>query len=396
MLSFFKKPLFSDFRFIFGVFAVLALFVSIRTVFITQSNNYLIFYHTLDHLIEGTDLYAKYPAEYEDRNHYAPSFGALFSPIFLLPYSVGLFLWHFLFTGIWVYAVYRLPLSHRQKVVMYWFCMQELFTAVANSQTNPLITAIPIFTFLAFEKRQPVWAAFFLLLGFNIKIYSLVGGALFLLYPQKGKFLLSMVGWGVAMALFPLLFTTPDSLLWQYQNWLTELLNKSDGDKWLNLSIHRLIHQTISPDISNTAIIAMGVVVFCSVLVYVQRYKELWFRMMLLASILIFQVIFNPIAESPVFIVAVTGVMIWWFYSPKTWYDRAMLIGCFIFTVMSPSDLFPKVWRDEFVKPYVLKGLPCVLIWFRLIYLMHRYALGKAPVPNYDDDQPLSVSPQLS
>lgn len=205
-----------------------------------------------------------------------------------------------------------------------------------------------------------------------------------------------MVGWGVSMALFPLLFTTPDSLLWQYQNWLTELLNKSDGDKWLNLSIHRLIHQTISPDISNTAIIAMGVVVFCSVLVYVQRYKELWFRTMLLASILIFQVIFNPIAESPVFIVAVTGVMIWWFYSPKTWYDRAMLIGCFIFTVMSPSDLFPKVWRDEFVKPYVLKGLPCVLIWFRLIYLMHRYALGKATVPNYDDEQPLSVSPQLS
>ncbi|MBO0932471.1 glycosyltransferase family 87 protein [Fibrella aquatilis] len=373
MLEFFKKPLFSDFRFIFGVIAALALFISIRTVFISQSNNYLIFYHTLDHLVEGTDLYAKYPAEYEDRNHYAPSFGALFSPIFALPYSVGLFVWHFLFAAVWVYAIYRLPLTHRQKVVCYWFCLHELFTALANSQTNPLITAIPIFTFLSFEKRQPLWAAFFLILGFNIKIYSLVGGALFLLYPQKGKFLLSMIGWAVVMALFPLLFTTPSSLLWQYQNWLTELLNKNDVDKWVNTSTHRLVHQTISPDISGSVIIGVGVVIFCSVFVHVRHYGERWFRLLLLASVLIFQVIFNPVAESPAYIIAVTGVMIWWSVGPKTWYDRVLLISCFVFTVLSPSDLFPKTLRDEFVRPYVLKALPCVLIWFRLIYLVHTY-----------------------
>ena len=371
MLSFFKKPIFSDYRFIFGVLALLALVVSIRTVFVGHSNNYAIFYHTLDHLINGLDLYAKYPGEYEDRNHYAPSFGALFSPVFTLPYSLGLFLWHFLFTGVWVYAIYRLPLTHRHKVVFYWFAMHELFTAIANSQTNPLITALPIFTFLAFEKRQPVWAAFFLILGFNIKIYSLVGGALFLLYPQKGKFLLGMVGWGVVMSLFPLLFTTPDTLLWQYQNWAAELLNKSDGDMWINTSIHRLVHQTLSPAIPGSVIIGVGIAIFCSVFVHTQRYGDLTFRLLLLSSVLIFQVIFNPIAESPTYIIAVSGVMIWWSVCPKTAYDRALLIACFVFTVLSPSDLFPKLLRDELVKPYVLKALPCVLIWFRLVYLMH-------------------------
>lgn len=377
MFSFFKKPIFSDFRFIFGVLALMALVISIRTVFVSQSNNYAIFYHTLDHLTNGTDLYAKYSGEYEDRNHYAPSFGALFSPIFLLPYSLGLFLWHFLFVGIWAYAIYRLPLTHRQKVVFYWFAAHELFTAIANSQTNPLITALPIFTFLAFEKRQPVWAAFFLILGFNIKIYSLVGGALFLLYPQKGKFLLSMVGWGIATVLFPLLFTTPDKLLWQYQNWATELFNKSDGDMWINTSIHRLVHQIFSPTIPGSVIIGIGIVIFCSVFIQVQRYRDLTFRLMLLASVLIFQVIFNPIAESPAYIIAVSGVMIWWSVCPQTPYDRALLIACFVFTVLSPSDLFPKVLREEFVKPYVLKALPCVLIWFRLIYLMHTQVLLK-------------------
>jgi hypothetical protein len=371
MLSFFKRPLFSDFRFIFGVFAALALLISIRTVFVTGANNYLIFYHTLDHLVAGTDLYAHYPAEYEDRNHYAPSFGAIFSPIFALPYSVGLFLWHFLFAGIWVYAIYRLPLTHRQKVVAYWFAMHELFTALANSQTNPLITALPIFAFLAFEKRQPIWAAFFLMLGFNIKIYSLVGGALFLLYPQKGKFLAAMVGWGVVMAAFPLLFTTPDSLLWQYQNWIAELLNKTDFDKWGNTSIHRLVHQTLSPDVPGPVIIGIGIVLFCSTLGYVRRYNDLTYKLMLLASVLIFQVIFNPVAESPTYIIAVTGVLLWWFVSPQSGFDRALLIACFVLTVLSPSDLFPKVLREQVVRPYVLKALPCVLIWFRLIYLMH-------------------------
>lgn len=371
MLSFFKKPIFSDYRFIFGVLAGLALLVSIRTVFVSHSNNYAIFYHTLDHLVNGTDLYAKYPGEYEDRNHYAPSFGALFSPVFLLPYSVGLFLWHFLFTAVWAYAIYRLPLTHRQKVVFYWFAVHELFTAIANSQTNPLIAALPIFTFLAFEKRQPVWAAFFLILGFNIKIYSLVGGALFLLYPQKGKFLLSMVGWGLVMGLFPLLFTTPDSLVWQYQNWLSELVNKTEVDKLGNTSIHRLVHQIFSPTIPGSAIVGVGVVIFCSVFVHVQRYRDQSFQLMLLASVLIFQVIFNPVAESPTYIIAVSGVMIWWSVSPQTAFDRALLIACLIFTVLSPSDLFPKVLREELVRPYVLKALPCVLIWFRLIYLMH-------------------------
>ena len=371
MLSFFKKPILSDYRFIFGVLTLLALIISVRTVFVGQSNNYAIFYHTLDHLVEGTDLYAKYPGEYEDRNHYAPSFGALFAPVFLLPYSLGLFLWHFLITAVWVYAIYRLPLTHPQKVVFYWFAAHELFTAIANSQTNPLIAALPIFSFLAFEKRQPIWAAFFLILGFNIKIYSLVGGALFLLYPQKGKFLLSMVGWGVATVLFPLLFTTPDKLLWQYQNWAAELLNKSDGDAWVNTSIHRLVHQIFSPAIPGPAIIVVGILIFCSVFIHIQYYRDLTFRLMLLASVLIFQVIFNPVAESPTYIIAVSGVMIWWSVCPQTTYDRVLLLACFIFTVLSPSDLFPKVLREEFVKPYVLKALPCVLIWFRLIFLMH-------------------------
>ncbi|GAB3751217.1 glycosyltransferase family 87 protein [Spirosoma pomorum] len=380
MLTFYKKPIFSDFRFIFAIYALAALLVSIRTVFGQDANNYRIFYYSLEHLINAQSLYNEYPAQYEDHYHYAPTFAAFFSPVFLLPYSVGLFLWHFLFTGVWVYAIYRMPLTHQQKVFAYWFSLHELFTSVANSQTNPLIAAIPLFAFLCFEKKQYFWAAFFIMLGFNVKIYSLVAAALFLLYPQKIRFLAYMVVWGVLLAVLPVLYTSFDRLYWQYEMWVRQLFIKSDGDKWANTSIHRLIHLFISPDISSAVIIGLGVVLFCTVYMHVRKFALRPFRLLMIASILIFQVIFNPVAESPTYITAVTGVMLWWFCSPKNWLDKTLLVSCFILTVMSPSDLFPKVLREEIVKPYVLKALPCVLIWFRVIYLMHQPMSEKDPV----------------
>lgn len=370
-MSFFRRPLFSDYRFIFGVYGILALFVSIRTLINMDANNYQIFYYSLYHLIDGKNLYVLYPAEYVDHYHYAPTFAALFAPVFALPFSVGLFLWHFLFTGVWVWAIYRMPLTHSQKVFAYWFCMQELFTSLVNSQTNPLIAALSLFAFLSFEKRQPFWAAFFIIVGFNIKIYSLVAAALFVFYPQKLRFLGYMLFWGVVLGLLPLLFTSPTQLVWQYNNWISQLLLKADYDKWANTSIHKLVHLVVSPDISTSIIIGVGVVLFCTVYVHVQRFKQPEFQRMLLASTLIFQVIFNPVAESPTYIIAVTGVMIWWFHSPQTGLDRVLLISCLVLTILSPSDIFPRFLRDHFVKPYALKALPCVLIWFRLLYLMH-------------------------
>lgn len=377
MVAFFKKPFFSNYRIIFSIYALLTLFVSLRIILVDGSNNYQIFYYSLEHLIRGKSLYALYPTEYGDHYHYAPTFAALFSPVFALPYSVGLFLWHFLFAGVWVLAIYRMPFTQQQKVFTYWFGLQELFTSLVNSQTNPFIAAIPLFAFISFEKKQPFWAAFFIVLGFNIKIYSLVAGALFLLYPQKGRFLVSASLWAVLLGLLPIFFTSFDKLIWQYDLWISELFVKSDHDKWANTSIHRLTHVFISPDVATSVIVGLGIVLFCTVYIQVRKFTQTDFRMLMVASILIFQVIFNPVSESPTYITAVTGVLVWWFYCPKLWLDWVLLISCLIFTVFSPSDIFPVFLREQFVKPYVLKALPCVLIWFRVIYLMHISALIK-------------------
>lgn len=370
----FQHKFWQRYTFLDAIFFLIALFVAIRYVFVFESNNYKIFYYSLTHLQQGESLYTEYPLLYFDHFLYSPVFSAIFSFIFLLPYKVGLFIWPFLFTGIWVLAVRLMPIEKNKKIFIYWYALQELFTAIDNSQTNPLIAAIPLLVFIFFENKKPFWAAALIILGFNIKIYSLVTGALFLLYPQKIKFLLSCLFWLVVMALIPLVFTTPEKLYWQYNLWINQLLIKSDHDKWLNQSFHRVVHTYVNANIGTGYIILFGVIVFCSVYIHYKKFTHTAFKMLFLSSILIFHVIFNPAAESATYITAITGVAIWWNYSNKTLIDKSLLIFCYIFTVLSPTEFMPKIILNKWVIPYVLKAMPCVLIWFRIIYSLHTFS----------------------
>ncbi|MBC7570401.1 MAG: DUF2029 domain-containing protein, partial [Spirosoma sp.] len=114
---------------------------------------------------------------------------------------------------------------------------------------------------------------------------------------------------------------------------------------------------------------------------HINKFGERSFRFLLLASVLIFQVIFNPVAESPTYITAVTGVLCWWYVCPQNTLDRLLLLSCFVLTILSPSDFFPAFLRDRFTVPYALKALPCVLIWLRILFLMHtQTAIAKPSV----------------
>lgn len=363
--------IFDNKRIVFILFIIISLFVAIKYTFFTDPNNYKIFFYSIRHLINGVSLYADHPTEYFDYYLYSPSFGIVFSPVLLLPYKVGLFIWPFVFTALWVLAVHKMPWTHKQKMFAWWFGIQELLTAIDNVQTNPLIAAIPLFAFACMEKKKVFWAAFFIILGFYIKVYSLITGALIIIYPNKGKFLLSLAFWFIVFALLPLLVTSPEKLLWQYQLWFDRLFQKSEHDHMTNLSLHRIINQTISTAIPPSAIIGTGMLLFGSVLVHVKEYTKTNFKMLFLASILIFHVIFNPVSESATYITAVTGVIVWWLYCPKNHFDWFLIFFCYLFTVMGPTDLMPRFLRKHVIEPYALKAVPVVLIWFRILYLMH-------------------------
>ena len=122
--------------------------------------------------------------------------------------------------------------------------------------------------------------------------------------------------------------------------------------------------------IPNWPFLGAGVILFALPYLRIKQYKEPVFRLLLLSSTLIFTVIFSTSSESPTYIIAFTGVAIWFVTQKKPL--KAWQVVLFVFamalTSFSPSDLFPKFIRNEFIKPYSLKALPCVLIWLAITY----------------------------
>jgi hypothetical protein len=133
--------------------------------------------------------------------------------------------------------------------------------------------------------------------------------------------------------------------------------------------IRRLLQ---NPNIPNLPFIIGGLILFFLPYLRLNQYKNLAFRLMLLASSLIFIVIFSTGSESPTYIIAFTGVSLWFVIqqNPKMNWIIILYIFAFILTSLSPSDLFPKFIRINYIQHYSLKALPCVLVWFVIVYQM--------------------------
>jgi hypothetical protein len=100
------------------------------------------------------------------------------------------------------------------------------------------------------------------------------------------------------------------------------------------------------------------------------QYRHVAFRQTLLASVLMFVVLFSTGSESSGYIIAFVGVVVWYTCVPwqRSSWDVALLVFVFVLSSLSPSDLFPAYLRREWVQPYALKALPVTLVWLKLCY----------------------------
>ena len=132
-----------------------------------------------------------------------------------------------------------------------------------------------------------------------------------------------------------------------------------------------LIYSWFTIEINKNILILIGIILLVMPYLRYRLFDLFSFRMLCFVSILIWIVIFNHKAESPTFIIAVTGIAIWYFSGVRSRVDTVLIIICFILTCLSPTDLFPRSIRNNIVVPFVLKALPCIVIWIRLtIYLL--------------------------
>jgi hypothetical protein len=90
-------------------------------------------------------------------------------------------------------------------------------------------------------------------------------------------------------------------------------------------------------------------------------------RLLLFSALMVWMVIFNHKAESPTFIIATAAIYIWFFTGPRSWLNILLISLVIIFTSLSATDLFPPFIRKDFFEPYVIKVVPCILVWLRMI-----------------------------
>lgn len=164
--------------------------VTDTTNYISKINNFTIYQNSFFHLIHHQNLYGYFPAEQYDEFLYSPTFALLFAPFALLPKYIGVVVWC-IFNALCVfYAIKVLPLAQHKKTFIYWFVLIELITSVQNVQVNPILCSLFLFAFVSFEKKNTLLAALFIVLSVYIKVFGILGASLFLIYPERLKFIL--------------------------------------------------------------------------------------------------------------------------------------------------------------------------------------------------------------
>lgn len=366
-------------------------------------NNFLIYKFTFWHAWEQKSLFAAYPEDHYDVNHYGPIFSLIMAPFAVIPSLwAGVFLWHLALALFLWWAIQESTLTTGQKVVVIWLTAHEMLNALGMSQFNVATAAMILLSFSAIHRGKDMWSAFWIVLGTLVKLYGIVGLAFFFFAKSKTKFVMWLVIWTVVLVVLPMPLFGPDYVAGQYVEWIRCLGEKgqenllSDFQNISLLGMVRKIGYAITAGLpayyevfksagkqfdatnwwvstwSDLWIIVPALVYSALPWLRVKQYKAHSFRLMCLALVLMIVNILSTGSENSSYIISMLGVAIWYIAAPwkRGGVDTALLVFCFILTSLSPTDLFPGDVRYYCIRPFALKSLPVTIIWLKLVWEM--------------------------
>lgn len=349
-------------------------------------NNFLIYKNVFWHTVHQQNLFVEYPNEHFDTNHYGPVFSLLIAPFAVLPTLLGCFLWCLANAWVLFYAIGQLPISDRNKGIVLLIGMIEMMTAIHSVQFNPMLTGWILMSFVFTERKQDIWATLFIIAGLYIKIYGIVGIAFFFFSKDKLRFFLSFIAWLLIFFCLPMLISSPAFIVQCYEDWFHSLVEKNATNVAINtaigmqdISMMGMIRRIFKiSDLPNYYFTVPAAILYMLPFLRTRQYQHLYFRLSYLALALIGVVIFSSSAESPTYVIAVTGVAIWYVIQkdPKAVLPVVILALTFLLTILSPTDIVPRFVREQLIVRYSLKALPCFITWCVLIYQLLKKDFG--------------------
>lgn len=312
-----------------------AVIVTIQRGVFRFSNDYAIFRASFWNLLQGRDLYALHPEQAHDVFKYSPTFAVLFAPLSLLPMSVGLLIWNLLGAMLLVYAVARLLPGIRANLVLL-LAYLPMLRNMQSTQSNTLVTALIILSFIALEQGARWRAALAIGIGAAIKIFPLAALSFAIPRRHRLRFAACFVAVTVILLALPLLFTSPRLLVTQYHFWgLREGLDMQD----YGASVMAMAQAWLGRDGPGWPIQIAGTIALLLPLCFSpSRWMESDdLRLRFLASVLVYCVIFNHKAEPQSYVIALTGVAIWYSIAPRSdW--RMVLVAIVLILDIRPES----------------------------------------------------------
>lgn len=360
-------------RILWWVYSIVAVLTAVQRLAIgfdekgySRYENYRIFKFSWHYFISGTNPYTGHPETW-DLYKYSPAFSVSMAPFYAVPDWIGLPVWNLLNALPLLAAILVLPkISPEKRCFAAWLVLPELIISLQNTQSNGIMAALMIWTFIALARTKPLAAAGYVMAGVFIKIFGIFAALVALFYrPQWRIFIPALIGWGVFLALFPVVFTGWPHLKQLYEWWWWLLQDDHAASVGLSVSGWLKTWFGLEPDKTIITIVGLVIQILAVVLDAVRKKSPLY----TLSSLLIWVVIFNHKAESPTFIIAFCGVAIWYFMQekPSVWAKWAIGMTLLLASV-TPTDLFPPAWYHNFIQPYTLKAVPFIVIWAWLIF----------------------------
>ena len=329
--------------------------------------NYKIFKHVFWNLVEGRNLYAPHLEKYGDVNHYGPTFALVIAPFAVLPDALGGRLWCLAMAALLAWAVSRLDLPRERRILLLALCSLELWDSIWSQQFNPAVAALLLLTFQDVEEGRDFRAPLWILIGTFVKLYGIVG-LLFIFFARDRKaFVVGAVTWSLLLLVLPMGISSPAFVLRTYHDWYLELVVKHAKNVVLytsgDLSLMGLVRRAIGQQIPSGWFYLFGIPLVLAPLLRVGQFRHYRFRMLFLASLLMFVVLFSSGSENTTYVVAATGAALWIVEQEHPFRRRnVILIVAMVLVGIAPTDLLTRTVR-ELTDAYAVIAIPYAVIW---------------------------------
>jgi hypothetical protein len=177
-----------------------------------------------------------------------------------------------------------------------------------------------------------------------------------------------------------MLLSSPSFIIESYKNWLAVIVEKngqnivsSMNSGMQDISVMGMIRRIFGVyQMPNIFVTLPAGILMLLPLGRVDFWKNQAYRLHYLALLLLGLVIFSSSAESPTYVIAVVGYLIWHVQQPNnnTLGFKMLMALVLLLTIFSPTDLFPRFIREQYVLRYSLKALPCFIAWLAVVYTL--------------------------